>query len=174
MDGLNNGHAPGHPRRRRTKIIGTLGPASSSLERVRALVDAGMDVARLNFSHGSHEEHASLYAAVRQASDESGRAVGVMADLQGPKIRLGRFEGGAAVLVPGSTFTVTTEPGPGTSERASVSYELSGRHGAQRSGFPPTATSWRSTRSTRTTSSRSASSTGCRRPRRRTTSTRMG
>lgn len=127
MDGLNNGRPPEGSARRRTKIIGTLGPASSSPERVRALIDAGMDVARLNFSHGNHEEHASLYAAVRQASDESGRAVGVMADLQGPKIRLGRFEGGAAVLVPGSTFTVTTEPGPGTSERASVSYEALAR-----------------------------------------------
>jgi pyruvate kinase len=123
--GPENGHAPPPRRgpRRRTKIICTLGPATNSPERVRALVEAGMDVARLNFSHGNHEEHAALYAAVRRASDDTGRAVGVMADLQGPKIRLGRFEGGAAVLVPGSIFTLTTEPGPGTSERASVSYE---------------------------------------------------
>ena len=137
MEGMTTGYAPrtenGHgppPQRRggrRTKIICTLGPASSSLERVRALVEAGMDVARLNFSHGTQGEHASLYAAVRRASDESGRAVGVMADLQGPKIRLGRFEGGAAVLEPGSTFTVTTEPGFGTSQGASVSYEALAR-----------------------------------------------
>ncbi len=78
---------------------------------------------RLNFSHGTREEHAALYAGVRQASDEAGRAVGVMADLQGPKIRFGAFHGGAAILRPGSMFTVTTEPGMGTSERASVSYE---------------------------------------------------
>lgn len=124
-----NGHgrAPQGRAGRRTKIICTLGPASSSPERVRALVEAGMDVARLNFSHGNHEEHASLYAAVRRASDDTGRAVGVMADLQGPKIRLGRFEGGAAVLEPGQTFTVTTEPGPGTSEGAWVSYEALAR-----------------------------------------------
>lgn len=118
---------PEHRAGRRTKIVCTLGPATSSPERVRALVEAGMDVARLNFSHGSHDEHTSLYEAVRRASDETGRAVGVMADLQGPKIRLGRFEGGAAVLTPGSTFTVTTEPGEGTSERASVSYEALAR-----------------------------------------------
>ena len=121
------GPRPGPRGGRRTKIVCTLGPASRSPERVRALVEAGMDVARLNFSHGTHEDHASLYAAVRRASDETGHAVGVMADLQGPKIRLGRFEGGAAVLVPGSTFTVTTEPGPGTSEGASVSYEALAR-----------------------------------------------
>jgi pyruvate kinase len=137
MEGMTTGYAPRTehevtppPERgggRRTKIVCTLGPATSSPKRVRALVEAGMDVARLNFSHGSHDEHASLYAAVRRASDETGRAVGVMADLQGPKIRLGRFEGGAAVLTPGSTFTVTTEPGQGTSEQASVSYEALAR-----------------------------------------------
>lgn len=137
MEGMTTGYAtrpeldqappPEHGGGRRTKIVCTLGPASSSPERVRALVEAGMDVARLNFSHGNHDEHASLYAAVRRASDDTGRAVGVIADLQGPKIRLGRFEGGAAVLTPGSTFTVTTEPGEGTSERASVSYEALAR-----------------------------------------------
>ena len=108
---------------RRAKIICTLGPATSSPEAIRALVEAGMDVARLNFSHGTHDEHAAFYAKVREASDATGRAVGVMADLQGPKIRLGTFEGGAAVLTPGSIFTVSTRPGQGNSERASVSYE---------------------------------------------------
>ncbi len=112
---------------RRTKIICTLGPATRSPETVQALIDAGMDVARLNFSHGTHEQHAELYAVVRDVSDAMGRAVGVMADLQGPKIRFGTFAGGAAVLVPGSVFTVTTEPGVGTSERASVSYEALAR-----------------------------------------------
>ena len=112
---------------RRTKIVCTLGPATRSPEAIRALVDAGMDVARLNFSHGTHEEHAALYASVREASDASGRAVGVLADLQGPKIRLGTFEGGAAILVPGSVFTVTTVAGQGTSQRASVTYEALAR-----------------------------------------------
>ena len=108
---------------RRTKICCTLGPATSSPDAIRALIDAGMDGARLNFSHGTHAEHAALYERVREASDASGRSVAVLADLQGPKIRLGRFAGGAAVLAPGSFFTVSTEPGEGTSQRASVTYE---------------------------------------------------
>ena len=112
---------------RRSKIICTLGPASRSPDAIRTLVDAGMDVARLNFSHGTHAEHAAMYAGVRAASEASGKAVGVLADLQGPKIRLGSFEGGAAVLEPGSVFTVTTEPGQGTNQRASVSYEALAR-----------------------------------------------
>ena len=112
---------------RRTKIICTLGPASNSPQAIHTLVDAGMDVARLNFSHGTHAEHAAIYAGVRAASEASGKAIGVLADLQGPKIRLGSFEGGAAVLTPGSVFTVTTEPGQGSSQRASVSYEALAR-----------------------------------------------
>ena len=112
---------------RRARIICTLGPATQSPEAIRALVDAGMDVARLNFSHGTHEEHAAMYERVREASDASGRAVGVMADLQGPKIRLGTFQGGVALLAPGSMFTVTTKATQGTSERASVSYEALAR-----------------------------------------------
>ncbi|MGH9263307.1 MAG: pyruvate kinase [Acidimicrobiales bacterium] len=112
---------------RRTKIVCTLGPATCSPGAIRSLVDAGMDVARLNFSHGSQGDHAALYAAVRQASDEAGRAVGILADLQGPKIRLGRFKDGAAILEPGAAFTVTTDHGEGTSQRASVSYEAFAR-----------------------------------------------
>jgi pyruvate kinase len=109
--------------RRRTKIICTLGPATSSPETVRALVDAGMDVARLNFSHGTHDEHAAACARVREAADASGRSVAVLVDLQGPKIRLGRFQGGAAILEPGSTFVVSGDAMEGTCERASVTYE---------------------------------------------------
>jgi len=96
--------------KRQTKIVATLGPATSSYEKIRALVDAGMDVARLNLSHGSHEEHREVYHHIRRASDESGRAVGVLLDLQGPKIRLGEFTGGRAELEAGATFTITTEP----------------------------------------------------------------
>ena len=70
--------------KRRAKIVCTMGPASSSPKRVRELIAAGMDVARLNFSHGTHEEHARLYREVRAAGDESGRAVAILADLQGP------------------------------------------------------------------------------------------
>jgi pyruvate kinase len=115
---------------RRTKIICTLGPASRSPEAIAALVDAGMDVARLNFSHGTHEEHAKVYGRVREASDAAGRAVGILADLQGPKVRLGSFEGGFAVLEKGSMFTVTSESrgrdpslaGAGSDRRASSTY----------------------------------------------------
>lgn len=80
---------------RRAKIVCTIGPATATPERIHALVRAGMDVARLNFSHGSHADHARVSALIRQASDDAGRAVGILADLQGPKIRLGRFARGA-------------------------------------------------------------------------------
>src|SRR5713101_84586 len=86
---------------RRAKIVCTLGPASRAPERVRALVEAGMDVARLNFSHGTADEHRAACAAVRAAMAATGRAVAVLADLQGPKIRLGRFANSAATLEPG-------------------------------------------------------------------------
>src|SRR5262249_38848450 len=84
--------------KRRAKIVCTLGPASSSPAQVRALVDAGMDVARLNFSHGTREEHAAVYREVRAASDTLQRSVAVLVDLQGPKIRLGEFEDGGVTL----------------------------------------------------------------------------
>src|SRR6266850_3145384 len=88
--------APATPRR--AKIVCTIGPATSSPERIAALVAAGMDIARLNFSHGDRDEHAAAYAHVRAASDAAGRAVGVLADLQGPKLRIGGLLGGVAVL----------------------------------------------------------------------------
>lgn len=105
---------------RRAKIVCTLGPAVS--DRTEELVDAGMDVARLNLSHGSYEEHEHRYAQVRAASDELGRAVGVLVDLQGPKIRLGTFPGGPVELVEGTTFTITTQEVPGDETRASTTY----------------------------------------------------
>jgi pyruvate kinase len=108
--------------KRRAKIVCTLGPATSSPEQVRALVDAGMDVARLNFSHGTREEHAAVYREVRAASDASHRAVAVLVDLQGPKIRLGEFEDGGITLAAGDRFTITTEPMEGTHEMACTTY----------------------------------------------------
>ena len=109
--------------KRRAKIVCTLGPATSSPEQVRALVAAGMDVARLNLSHGSREEHAALYREVRAASDAAGRAVAVLVDLQGPKIRLGAFEDGGVMLKAGDSFTITTEPDvEGTAELAGTTY----------------------------------------------------
>ena len=107
---------------RRAKIVCTLGPATSTPEQIRELVDAGMDVARLNLSHGTREEHAQVYRHVRAASDASQRAVAVLVDLQGPKIRLGEFEDGGVTLAPGDHFTITTEPVEGTRELASTTY----------------------------------------------------
>ncbi|WP_426244250.1 pyruvate kinase [Nocardioides sp. LHG3406-4] len=93
---------------RRAKIVCTLGPATSSPEQIRTLVDAGMDVARLNMSHGSHDDHARSYRLVREASDATGHGVGIFADLQGPKIRLERFADGPVELEVGQTWTITT------------------------------------------------------------------
>jgi pyruvate kinase len=107
---------------RRAKIVATLGPATSSYEDIRALVDAGMDVARLNLSHGSHDVHKAVYDNVRRASDESGRGVGILVDLQGPKIRLGRFASGPVLLENGEEFIVTTEDVPGDKHMVSTTY----------------------------------------------------
>ena len=107
---------------RRTKIVCTMGPSTADPGQVAALVDAGMDVARLNMSHGSHDAHLAYYQAVSAASDGSGRSVGVLIDLQGPKIRLGRFESGPVTLVAGQQFTITCEDVPGSSVEASTTY----------------------------------------------------
>ncbi|MEU2163598.1 pyruvate kinase [Streptomyces sp. NPDC019208] len=95
---------------RRAKIVCTLGPSTDSYEQIKALVDAGMDVARFNLSHGTYADHEERYHHVRKASDETGRSVGVLADLQGPKIRLGRFQEGPVLLERGDEFTITVEP----------------------------------------------------------------
>ena len=108
---------------RRAKIVCTLGPATSSAEAIRELVDAGMDVARLNMSHGSHGQHAEAYQRVRDAADASGHGVGIFADLQGPKIRLGTFPEGAVELVAGQEFVITTRDVPGDQERCSTTYD---------------------------------------------------
>ncbi len=109
--------------KRRAKIVCTLGPATGTYEGVRGLVYAGMDVARLNFSHGTYEQHRQAYTWVRQASDESGRGVGVLVDLQGPKIRLGTFVDGPVVWATGETVTITTEDVAGDHDRVSTTYE---------------------------------------------------
>ncbi|ORW19094.1 pyruvate kinase [Mycolicibacter nonchromogenicus] len=108
---------------RRGKIVCTLGPVTNSAEMVRALVDAGMDVARLNFSHGDHEDHQASYEWVRAASDATGRAVGVLADLQGPKIRLGRFADGPVYWANGETVRITVADCPGDHDRVSTTYK---------------------------------------------------
>ena len=107
---------------RRAKIVCTIGPVTATPEKIRQLVTAGMDVARLNFSHGTHAEHARVFSMVREASDESGRAVGIIADLQGPKIRLGRFAAGPVQWHPGDLVRVTVEDVVGTHDRVSTTY----------------------------------------------------
>ncbi|WP_133829765.1 pyruvate kinase [Actinomycetospora succinea] len=107
---------------RRAKIVCTLGPATSSPEAIRDLVRAGMDVARLNFSHGTHAEHERVYRLVREAADSEGRAVGILADLQGPKIRLGTFADGPQMWATGETVRITTEDVEGTHDRVSTTY----------------------------------------------------
>ncbi len=101
----------------------TLGPATATEERIRELVESGMDVARLNFSHGEHADHAENYKKVRQASDHLGRAVGILADLQGPKIRLGRFLEGKTVWATGEEVRITVENIDGTHDRVSTTYK---------------------------------------------------
>ncbi len=107
---------------RRAKIVCTLGPATSTPQAVAELVAAGMDVARLNLSHGSHADHESVYQMVRDASDDTRHSVGIMVDLQGPKIRLGRFADGPVELAPGAEFVVTTRDVPGDGTICSTTY----------------------------------------------------
>jgi pyruvate kinase len=108
---------------RRAKIVCTLGPAVASQEGIQSLVDAGMDVARMNLSHGSYSDHERVYQWVRAAGDAAGRGVGILVDLQGPKIRLGTFANGPVVLDPGARFTITIEDVPGDVEMCSTTYK---------------------------------------------------
>jgi pyruvate kinase len=108
---------------RRAKIVCTLGPAVSSPERIRELVAAGMDVARLNLSHGEYADHEQIYREIRKASDESGHAVGILVDLQGPKIRTTRFSGGPVELVNGAEFTITTREIDGSVTEVGTTYK---------------------------------------------------
>ncbi|HZO65914.1 MAG: pyruvate kinase [Kribbellaceae bacterium] len=108
---------------RRAKIVCTLGPATSAPERILQLVEAGMDVARLNLSHGSHAEHERVYERVRAASDQTGHSVGILADLQGPKIRLTEFANGKENLTYGERFTITTRDVVGDNTIAGTTYK---------------------------------------------------
>ncbi|QYJ04774.1 pyruvate kinase [Nocardioides panacisoli] len=119
---------------RRAKIVCTLGPATSSGERIRELVEAGMDMARLNMSHGSHEDHAESYRLVREAAAASGKGVGIFADLQGPKIRLATFADGPVKLKRGQSWTITTRDVPGDGESCGTTY--AGLPGDVTSGDP--------------------------------------
>lgn len=111
---------PALPRRRKTKIVATLGPASSSPEMVRALFDAGADVFRLNFSHGAHEDHKKRLDAVRAVEKDTGHPIPVFADLQGPKLRLGVFKDGKIELNKGMRLTLDLDPAPGDTTRVNL------------------------------------------------------
>ena len=108
---------------RNAKIVCTIGPATAPFEQMKQLVEAGMDVARINRSHGSAEEHQQVYNNVRQAAAETGRNVAVLVDLQGPKIRLGRFVDGPHDLAVGDIFTITTRDVEGTKDICSTTFK---------------------------------------------------
>ena len=105
-------------RTRNAKIVATLGPSSSDPEIVRQLFMAGVDVFRLNFSHGSHADHSERFKALRALEQETGRPIGILADLQGPKLRVGTFADGPVVLVPGQAFRLDLDAAPGDPQRA--------------------------------------------------------
>ncbi|MBD2355703.1 pyruvate kinase [Tolypothrix sp. FACHB-123] len=108
---------------RRTKIVATIGPATSSPEMLKAIIEAGATTLRLNFSHGSHDDHQRNIRLIRQTAFELNQPVAILQDLQGPKIRLGRFENGSIVLVKGDRFTLTNRPIIGTQEISCVTYD---------------------------------------------------
>ncbi|MBF6986469.1 MULTISPECIES: pyruvate kinase [Cupriavidus] len=104
-------------RQRKAKIVATLGPASTDIAAIRALFEAGADVFRLNFSHGTHDDHRARYDAVRQIEAETGRPIAVLADLQGPKLRIGTFAAGKVAVRTGDVFVLDSDPTPGDGTR---------------------------------------------------------
>ena len=108
------------PRKRKVRILATLGPASSSPEMVAKLFLAGADAFRINMSHGGHEDKAALVANIRALEKEYGHATTILFDLQGPKLRVGKFEGGRVELKTGSTFVLDRDPTPGTAKRVQL------------------------------------------------------
>ena len=108
---------------RRAKIVCTLGPAVESEQRMKELIAAGMDVARMNMSHGNQDEHRARYELVRRAAAESGKAIGIFADLQGPKIRLETFANGREELSVGQRFTITVRDVPGDASICGTTYK---------------------------------------------------
>jgi pyruvate kinase len=108
---------------RRAKIVATMGPATASVEKIEELITAGMNVARLNMSHGNREDQIQMLSYIRTAAKNKSVDIGIFADLQGPKIRLGIFENGPVQLVAGDSFTITTVDIKGTNEKASTTYK---------------------------------------------------
>lgn len=108
---------------KKTKIVCTIGPASRDVDTMREMLEAGMNVARLNFSHGTHEEHRKTIETFRRVRDEQDRPAAILLDTKGPEIRLGDFENGSEILEEGDEFTLTSEKCPGTKERVSTTYK---------------------------------------------------
>src|SRR2546422_4375959 len=110
---------------RRTKIVCTIGPATNSEEKLEQLIRAGMNVARLNFSHGAQNDHAVVIERIRAISERLGCAVAILQDLQGPKIRTGSLQNGQPVkLVDGASFTITSRPVDGDAQVVSTTYHM--------------------------------------------------
>src|SRR5688572_14169800 len=107
----------------KTKIVATIGPASESPEMLVRLIRAGLNVARLNFSHGEFSKHAEVVKRIREAERATGRRVAIMADLPGPKMRLGKIDPEPIQLVPGEKFTLTNENIVGDARRVSMSFD---------------------------------------------------
>ncbi|NYT37850.1 pyruvate kinase [Allopusillimonas soli] len=105
---------------RRARIVATLGPATSSIERIAALLDAGVNVFRLNFSHGSHDDHAERLRTIRVLEEQRGQPIGVIQDLQGPKLRVGSIQGGKILLQAGQPFRLDLDPAAGDSHRVNL------------------------------------------------------
>jgi len=108
---------------RRAKIVATFGPAVSDYEKAKAIIEAGVDVARMNLSHGDHSVHEKVFATIRKAAAEVGKPVGILVDLQGPKIRLGRFKNDRETIATGGTFTITVDDVEGTESICSTTYK---------------------------------------------------
>ena len=108
---------------KKTKIVCTIGPASRDADTMREMLEAGMNVARLNFSHGTHEEHRNTIETFRRVRDEQDRPAAILLDTKGPEIRLGDFENGSEILEEGDEFTLTSEECPGTKKRVSTTYK---------------------------------------------------
>ena len=113
---------------KKTKIVCTIGPASRDADTMREMLEAGMNVARLNFSHGTHEEHRKTIETFRRVRDEQDRPAAILLDTKGPEIRLGDFENGSEILEEGDEFTLTSEKCPGTKERVSTTYKALPSH----------------------------------------------
>ena len=107
---------------RKTKIIATIGPASEKIETIKKMMAAGLNVARLNFSHGTHDEHRQRILNLRQAAEESQGLLAIMLDTSGPEIRTGRLADGVVKLEVGQRFVLTSRDVPGNHEEVQVSY----------------------------------------------------